>query len=85
MVLFRHSFCWALKWTRQVVCVHSKDIVLGSAVLQFIFLARSVPSYIVDSVCVHAHVLHFLCAAIKSVRLHLLNCMSNRLAHGKKW
>lgn len=59
MVLLRHSFSWALKWTPQVVCVHSKDLVRGTALLQLVFLARSVPSHIVDSVCVHAHVMYF--------------------------
>ena len=51
MVLLRHSFCWALKWTHQVVCVHSKDLVHDTAVLPLVLLARSVPSRIVNSVC----------------------------------
>lgn len=80
MVFLRHSFCWALKWTHQVVCLHSKDLVHGTAALQLVSLARSVPSHIVGSVCVRARVLYFHCAAIKSVCLHLLNCVSNKFA-----
>lgn len=50
----RQSFCWALMWTHQVVCVHSKDLVHGAAVLWLVFLVRSVPSDTVDSVCMCA-------------------------------
>jgi len=74
MVLLRRSFCWALKWTHRVVCVHSKDLVRDTGVLQFLLLARSVPSRVVDGVCVHACVLYSHCAAVKClpafVKLH---------------
>lgn len=52
-VLLRHSFSWALIWTHQAVCAHSKVLLHGTAVLWLVFLVRSVASYIVDSVCVY--------------------------------
>lgn len=45
------------------------------------FLTRSEPSCVVDIVCiVCTHVLYFHFAALKSVCLHLLNCMSSKFA-----
>lgn len=57
MVLLRHSFCGALKWIYQVHCVHSKDLVHGTAVLQWVLLARWAPPCTVGSMWMHTHVL----------------------------
>lgn len=78
MALLMHSLSWTLKWTHQVMCLHSKDLIHATAVLQLVFCARSVVpnrAHIVDSVYVF---MHFHDATLKSICLYLLHCVSDK-------
>lgn len=53
LVWFSPIFCCALKWTQQVVCVHSKQCGVWHPAISFPW--QSALAHIVDCVCSHTH------------------------------